>query len=493
MKRAFVLSICLLTAIVGMMAQTQNKFWRTTISTTGLYGACDEKGNSTIPNVFQRMGFWGTNAVSFVEYDSRFFVIDRKGEMVGGESWDEEPVIFDRFVMAGNKDERFLMDLHGNRLPVEGTEVTLMKGWNWVADNLMLHSKAADSTYQLHGIDGTLVVNECSTIELLNRLPLVKYLRKGTWGVCNLAGTDVVPCQYSKIEEVNLGAWGRDVELMKKSKVAHMYSRKELADLTYLFAYTENGSVMVYDASGKPVGPMFDDEGTERILRQLIDRTFITYLLNKELNLNLMRSKCEQPRSKFEMRQRDFVHALPRETAGGMSLLDLSQEKVMQINALRRNDLKASNSELEAKKEQIDADFSLNNNKPRAAAKRNDELEPTDIKLPEEGVLPDKFELYYASPDRDRAILINGGKTDSYIFSSSSQAGNVVTVTIGMPKEDEEGWVFEDEGSKRAVVVAKDWSMVGVRSGRSTLYYSLPVTEHDYEIIKASEENKKKK
>ena len=62
-----------------------------------------------------------------------------------------------------------------------------------------------------------------------------------------------------------------------------------------------------------------------------------------------------------------------------------------------------------------------------------------------------------------------------------------------MPKEDEEGWVFEDEGSKRAVVVAKDWSMVGVRSGRSTLYYSLPVTEHDYEIIKASEENKKKK
>ena len=180
MKRAFVLSICLLTAVVGMMAQTQNKFWRTTISTTGLYGACDEKGNSTIPNVFQRMGFWGTNAVSFVEYDSRFFVIDRKGEMVGGESWDEEPVIFDRFVMAGNKDERFLMDLHGNRLPVEGTEVTLMKGWNWVADNLMLHSRAADSTYQLHGIDGTLVVNECSTIELLNRLPLVKYLRKGT-------------------------------------------------------------------------------------------------------------------------------------------------------------------------------------------------------------------------------------------------------------------------------------------------------------------------
>ena len=161
MKRAFVLSICLLTAVVGMMAQTQNKFWRTTISTTGLYGACDEKGNSTIPNVFQRMGFWGTNAVSFVEYDSRFFVIDRKGEMVGGESWDEEPVIFDRFVMAGNKDERFLMDLHGNRLPVEGTEVTLMKGWNWVADNLMLHSKAADGTYQLHGIDGTLVVNEC--------------------------------------------------------------------------------------------------------------------------------------------------------------------------------------------------------------------------------------------------------------------------------------------------------------------------------------------
>ena len=160
--------------------------------------------------------------------------------------------------------------------------------------------------------------------------------------------------------------------------------------------------------------------------------------------------KCEQPRSKFEMRQRDFVHALPRETAGGMSLLDLSQEKVMQINALRRNDLKASNSELEAKKEQIDAEFSLNNNKPRAAAKRNDELEPTDIKLPEEGVLPDKFELYYASPDRDRAILINGGKTDSYIFSSSSQAGNVVTVTIGMPKEDEEGWVFEDEGSKPA-------------------------------------------
>ena len=203
MKRAFVLSICLLTAVVGMMAQTQNKFWRTTISTTGLYGACDEKGNSTIPNVFQRMGFWGTNAVSFIEYDSRFFVIDRKGEMVGGESWDEEPVIFDRFVMAGNKDERFLMDLHGNRLPVEGTEVTLMKGWNWVADNLMLHSKAADSTYQLHGIDGTLVVNECSTIELLNRLPLVKYLRKGTWGVCNLAGTEVVPCQYSKIEEVN--------------------------------------------------------------------------------------------------------------------------------------------------------------------------------------------------------------------------------------------------------------------------------------------------
>ena len=234
MKRAFVLSICLLTAVVGMMAQTQNKFWRTTISTTGLYGACDEKGNSTIPNVFQRMGFWGTNAVSFIEYDSRFFVIDRKGEMVGGESWDEEPVIFDRFVMAGNKDERFLMDLHGNRLPVEGTEVTLMKGWNWVADNLMLHSKAADSTYQLHGIDGTLVVNECSTIELLNRLPLVKYLRKGTWGVCNLAGTEVVPCQYSKIEEVNLGAWERDVELMKKSKVAHMYSRKELADQLHI-------------------------------------------------------------------------------------------------------------------------------------------------------------------------------------------------------------------------------------------------------------------
>ena len=52
---------------------------------------------------------------------------------------------------------------------------------------------------------------------------------------------------------------------------------------------------------------------------------------------------------------------------------------------------------------------------------------------------------------------------------------------------NEEGWVFADDGSKRSVVVAKDWSMVGLRQGRSTLYFSLPVTEHDYEIIKATE------
>lgn len=486
MRRIFVLSICLLSVAIGMMAQTEAPFWRTTISTTGLYGACDEEGNSQIPNVFQRMGFWGSNAVSFVQYDDRYYIIDRRGDMVGGESWELEPVIFSRYALVGNADARYLIDLHGNKLTIESKELMMPKGWNWLEDNLLIMLKEGDGIFNLEGIDGQPLLTGCSTIEPMKQLALVRYVKNGTMGAINMAGADIIPCRYTRLEEVRLGDWGKDLELMKKSKVAKIYNLKELTNMILVFAYNDKGEVDVYDMAGKMIGTTFEDEGTERVLRKLVDKPLMTYLQVKDVNMGAARSLVELPRRNFEQRQHDFINGLPGETVGGMSLLDLSKEKVMQINSLRRNDLMASNRELQAKREQIDSDFMLNK-KPRAAAKRDDELKELGVELPEEGVLPDKFELYYASPDRDRAILITGGKTDSYIFSSSSKGGDVVTVTIGMPKEDEEGWVFADDGSKRSVVVAKDWSMVGLRQGRSTLYFSLPVTEHDYEIIKATE------
>jgi len=492
MKRLFILSIALAWAAIAVMAQRDNAFWRTTISTTGLYGANDEQGNNVIPNVFQQMGFWGTNAFTFVKYDDRYYMIDRKGEMVGGESWDQEPRIYARFAIVGNAGSLYLMDLHGNKLTVDCEQVTLNSQWNWMGDNLMVISKGLNGTLSLQGIDGTLVTSECSAIEPMRTLPLVKYVKKGLTGACNMSGTEIVPCQYVRLEEVNLGTWGKDVELMKKSKVARLYERGELSAMTLIFAYTEAGNVMVYDAAGKPIGPIYDDEGTERILRQLTGNPLVTYLQNKASNIGTVRTQTEVARSSFEQRERAFVNSLPRETAGGMSLLDLTQEKVMQINALRKNDFAASNKELAAKKEQIDNDFSLNK-KPRAAAKRTDEVKAPAIKLPAAGKLPDKFELYYASTDSVRAILINGSKTDSYIFSSSSSGGNVITVTIGMPTDDEEGWLFTDEGSNRSVVVAKDWSQVALRTGRTTLYFALPITQRDYELIKANEGTKTKK
>ena len=479
-------------ATIGLMAQQDNAFWRTTISTTGLYGADDEKGNNVIPNVFQQMGFWGINAFTFVKYDDRYYMIDRKGEMVGGESWDEEPRIYGRFAIVGNAGSKYLMDLHGNKLTIDSEQITMNSQWNWMGDNLMVISKGLDGTLSLQGIDGTLVVSECVAIEPMRGLPLVKYVKKGLTGACNMSGTEIIPCQYGRLEEVNLGAWGKDAELLKKSKVARLYERGELAAMTLVFAYTENGNVMVYDGAGKPIGPIYDDEGTDRILRQLTGNALVTYLQNKASNIGAVRTQTEQARNSFEQRQRAFFNSLPRETAGGLSLLDLTQEKVMQINALRKNDFAASNKELAAKKEQIDSDFSLNK-KPRAAAKRVDEVKESGIQLPAAGKLPEKFELYYASTDRDRAILINGAKTDSYIFSSSSSGGNVITVTIGMPEDDEEGWLFQDEGSNRSVIVAKDWSQVALRTGRTTLYFALPITQHDYEVIKSSEGTKKKK
>lgn len=550
MKKIYVWALAMLTSL-EMSAQCD--FWKTTISIDGKYAAYNEKGECTIPPVFDEMFFWGTSPVCYAKYKDKYYLIDRKGYIVGDDGWDQSPTMFANVAIVGNKGQQYVVDFNGKRLTDNVKKIITYLN----VDNVFC-TIDDNNKYSLYGIDGKQIISNCESLEPMANAPLFKFSRKGLYGVCNMSGEIIVPAIYINIEENNFGTLGLDKTYYEKKVVSSIYTSQDLADITFLFAYDGANRFNVYDMAGTLIESNQEASDKMRFFEKSFKKYTLPYLLKKSYNQQSYYSKVTDPNDRFQKKEKAYVGMQQYKSTSTVSLIEIAK-KGLHVEAMKRKEeanlgrsvtvSEASHDEVagtmtnapkikKRKKRNIKDQYNVEvsseskssadsvavrsvafakQDMPSKSAKTSaqtaepvSKVEPAKTSvsakaedsvlpesnvsalvsgLPKSGVLPNKFEYYYATQDKKMAIVVNGSHNGrELIFSSSFNGGKSVVVAFGTPGVENGSWVFYDSSSKMSVLIKRDWSSVKVKVGKTLINtYDLFIGKTEYNNIKKTE------
>lgn len=318
MRKFCIFSLFLLLAVYAYGQQIQPELYVRS-DANGKYGYFDGNGNCVIPCIFDyAFSFPAGRAISTVEYDGRYYLIDRNGYLVTEEGFESLPQEYDRYAVVSREtwgEPQFaLIDFSGNRISPEGISVAPLR----------YAPESEDPVLFSMGKENSLVLTDFS-FRPLSKFPvqdlyhdvycpeaIVFRIGDNFYGLMNADGKVLIEARYVpfglnifRISEVS-----SYVKWLEKEGMLTLYTEEELRNIC-LVLISGGGKSVIYDITGELVVPEQKSASAFLLMRRNLRNHIVPYLRRKAENKARLEERVLEP---YERRRNAAVN-LPEGTS----------------------------------------------------------------------------------------------------------------------------------------------------------------------------------
>lgn len=468
--------------LTSLQVWGQGYYYEKRKGSTGKVGLFDRKsGEYILPPLFDKLGYWdSTTKVGYCVYEGKYYLININGELVVSEGLDSPPYISKYFVIVKNHERKeYVVDYTGHRISPYFDVISSMD-LVFRVDNAVFYARRNGNTTEdaeLLGIDFKPISSQKFTkVSSAIFFPafIFKRTHEGEYGMFNLDGEVLIKPEWDDLEVEKVHSY-LSKKWLKNKKLSARYTKDELEDVTFMFAYRNIGSEQfcaIFSTNGQQITPPLKSGSVNKIYGRAFKRYLLPYLLEKERNLSEIENKINAPFQRYQKKLKLALDSLPLMGGTGISLVDWIKQREQN----KREQISKTQEKL-SKKEII----SSPENRQVVSSSGGDSNQRNNVPLPVYGELPESFDICYRNAKGTMEIRLTGSRNSFNGFYTVTARNLFGTFFSAYSKVEDLGDRFKFGEPVRAGVtgiilsntyctVSKDWKEVHFSSLRNDVY-----------------------